>query len=233
MQARLTLFFALLLGLLTACAGGPQKTNAYGGSSQVNGSASSLMGEGQVLGSAAEADAARREAEMLAELAEEGIYPETSPCQVTVKYFRSNTTIGLYNEAYVSQSDYYTQERSSADYKVISDIKMGALLKSLEEFEYFDEAEADIKRMPGASVAVVVRRGNQSWTLNWGQAMGEDKMEVARNSADTVRVVYDTQRSVQVVDNADGEDYFLKERERIQRENALRQAHGAASGGGR
>lgn len=233
MQARLTLLSVLLLGLLTACSGAPQKSNSFGGPANNNGSASSLMSDDQVLGSASEAEATRREEAMLAELAAEGIYPETQPCQITVKYFRSNTTIGLYNEAYVSQSEYYTQERTSADYKVISDIKMGALLKSLEEFEYFDEAESEIKRMPGASVAVVVRRGNKSWTLNWGQAMGEDKMEVARNSADTVRVVYDTQRSVQVVDNADGENYFLKERERIQRENALRQAHGAASGGGR
>jgi hypothetical protein len=228
---RLALLASLLAALLPACSGGSTRPDPYRG--PVTGSASSLMGDDEVLGSASEAVAIEREQAMLDDLARRDIYPETTPCQVTVKYFRSNTTLGLYNESYVSQSDYYTEARRSADYKVISDIKMGALLKSLEDFDYFDEAEEGIKRMAGASVAVVVRKGNQSWTLNWGQVMGEDLMETAHNCADTVRVMYDITRSVQVVDNADGADFFLKERERIQRENALRQASGAVSGGGR
>ncbi len=161
-----------------------------------------------VLNSEAERAAAEREAAMLADLAAKGIYPETQPTQVTVKYHRSGTTIGLYNEANVSQSEYYTTTRTSASYKVIPNIEMGALLKALDDLGYYQEALTGIKRVAGASLSIVVRRGQDAWTLSWGPAMGTDNNELAQNCADAVRIIFDTTRAVQVVDNPSGTDFF-------------------------
>lgn len=189
------------------------------------GSANSILTPDEaVLGSAAEKAALEREAEMLADLASEGIYPETRPTQVTVKYHRAGTTIGLYNEANVSQADYYTTSRSNAGYKVVPDIKMGALLKALEDLGYYDEALDGIKRVAGASLSVVVRCGDESYTLSWGESMGKDNHELTHLCADAVRVMFDTTLSVQVVDNPAGTDFFQNERDRINHENAVNQA---------
>lgn len=177
-----------------------------------------------VLGSAAEKAALEREAEMLRDLASEGIYPETQPTQVTVKYHRAGTTIGLYNEANVSQTDYYTTSRSNAGYKVVPNIKMGALLKALEDLGYYEEALDGIKRVAGSSLSVVVRRGTESHTLSWGESMGKENHELTHLCADAVRVMFDTTLSVQVVDNPAGTDFFQNERDRINQENAVNQA---------
>jgi hypothetical protein len=176
-----------------------------------------------VLGSTAEKAALEREAEMLADLASEGIYPETNPTQVTVKYHRAGTTIGLYNEANVSQKDYYTTARASAGYKVVPNIKMGALLKALEDLGYFEEAQSGIKHVLGSSLSVVVRRGSESYTLSWGESMGKENHELTHTCADAVRVMFDTTLSVQVVDNPAGTDFFQNERDRINHENAVNQ----------
>lgn len=165
---------------------------------------------------------AREEAAMLEELAEQGIFPENRPCQVTVKDHRSGVTIGLYNEAYVGQSTYYGQARASANYKVVPNIKMGALLKSLEDQDYFDDALDGIKMVRGAFISVVVRRGSESWTLAWGEALGEEGKEQAYSCMDSVRVVFDSHLSIQRVDNPDGSNFFEKERDRIHADNAQR-----------
>jgi len=224
------------LGLLFACAGPASNSNSVakvspaadsGSTSSTNfsnSSANTIDAPDQgVLGSAAEKEAIRRHEQMLADLAERGIYPETKPTQVSVSYHRAGTTIGLYNEANMSQSEYYTTARSSANYKVIPNIEMGALLKALEDLGYYDEAKDGISRVSGASLTVVVRQGGaegKSYSLSWGASMGKTNNKLTQTCADAVRVIFDTTRSVQVVDNPDGGDFFQGESDRIRNENA-------------
>jgi len=219
-----------LLGLLSACAGPASNS---GSSSRMSGSdpasprgGAATLGnpDDAVLGSVAEQDAIEREQEMLEELASRGIYPMNDATQVTVYYHRSGVTIGLYNEANVSQADYYTTQRSAASYKVVSNIKMGALLKALKDLGYYEEALPEVKRTAGASLSVVVLSGDERHTLSWGQSMGEKNNELTQNCADAVRVMFDTTMAVQVVENPDGTDFFQNERQRINNQNALKRA---------
>ena len=171
--------------------------------------------------SASEKAAIEAEQEFINEMASEGIYPETTPTQITVKYHRSGLTIGLYNESYISQTDYYQQERSSAVYKVIPDMKMGALLKALTDGDFFEDATDGIKRYTGASVSIIIRHGSKSYSLAWGPSVNEDLYKVTNVSADSIRVMYDTTRSIQVIGNTSGGDFFQEESDRINKENAL------------
>ena len=224
-----------LLGLLLSCSGAPSTSNTNRQaepSDMVN--ATNAGGSGMIHGmpvaewndlTSLERSEVIAEQEMLADLAKQGIYPELTPCQVTVKDHRSGVTIGLYNEAYVDQSTYYKESRQSASYKVIPNIKMGALLKSLEDQGYFEEAAEGGVRMRGSFLSVFVRRGNDKWTLNWGQVMGDENKELTYACSDSVRVVYDTHLSIQVVDNPDASDFFEKERDRINRDNAQRMSN--------
>lgn len=221
------------LGLLFACAGPSSNQDAAhkpaavtdsGSSQRTDASASSIDSlDGAVLGSEAEKIAIARHQQMLADLAKRGIYPETKPTQISVSYHRAGTTIGLYNEANMSQTDYYTTSRASAKYKVIPDIEMGALLMALDDLGFYDEAKDGISRVSGASLTVVVRKGGdeeKSYSLSWGASMGKTNNALTQNCADAVRVIFDTTRSVQVVDNPNGTDFFLDERQRIQNVNA-------------
>ena len=178
---------------------------------------------------------------MLAELARRGIYPETRPCQVTVKYHNSGQTIGLYNESYVDQSDYYSQAKRSAAYKVVEDIEMGALLKQLEEFGYFKRADPGVVRRGGVTMSLLVRRGTDAWTVHLPRYVGDPEdekriaehrelQEFAYDCADAVRAIYNTTRALQLIDNELGAEYFDKEAERIRDANARSRA---GAGGGR
>jgi hypothetical protein len=226
-----------LLGLLFSCSGAPSTNSSPDNVRPANvanvTNASANAGEMMHGMSAAqwnelsslERNEVIAEEEMLADLAEQGIYPELIPCQITVKDHRSGVTIGLYNEAYVDQSTYYKESRASASYKVVPNIKMGALLKSLEDQGYFEEAASGGVKMRGSFLSVFVRRGNEKWTLNWGQVMGDKNKELTYACSDSVRVVFDTQLSIQVVDNPDRSDFFEKERDRINRDNAQRMSN--------
>jgi len=215
-----------LLGLFYSCAGTPNSgTNpsalsanpsAAGVANDINGFSAATWEE---MSNVERADAIA-EQEMLADLAKKGIYPENQPCQVTVKDHRSGVTIGLYNEGYIDQSTYYAESRASASYKVVTNIKMGALLKALEDQGYFEAALPGIKKVRGAFISVVVRRGADSWTLSWGEVMGDKNMALTYSSMDSVRVVFDTQMSIQVVNNPDGSNFFENERNRINTDNA-------------
>lgn len=180
---------------------------------------------------AGEREAAEREQEMLAALAKKGIYPETQPCRVMIKYYNTGQTIGLYNEAYVDQSEYYSTKRSNADYKVVKNIDMGALLKQLDDFGYFEKAQPGIVRAGGASLTLLVQRGTDAWTVHLprytgraddqvAQASYKQNMEFTYACADAVRAVYNTTRSLQLIDNDQGAAFFDKEAERISDENS-------------
>ena len=220
-----------LLGLLYSCSGAPG-TNSSNLNPDTSAPSNAIVAEAAMINgmpiadweamSGSERSEFLAEQEMLADLANQGIYPETKPCQVTVKDHRSGVTIGLYNEAYIDQSTYYTKSRASASYKVVPNVNMGALLKSLEDQGYFEEAMTGIKKVRGAFISVVVRRGSESWTLSWGEVMGNEKKELTYASMDSVRVMFDTQLSIQVVENPDGSNFFEKERNRINQDNAQR-----------
>ena len=96
-------FLTIALLALASCAGEPQVATAVAPQSQDT--AETIT----VTLSPSEKAAIKAEQEFIDEMASEGIYPETIPTQITVKYHRSGLTIGLYNESYISQADYYQQ----------------------------------------------------------------------------------------------------------------------------
>jgi hypothetical protein len=207
-------FLIIALLALASCAGDPQQV-------ETPIAPQSRDSAEMVSISPSEKAAIEAEQEFINEMASEGIYPETTPTQITVKYHRSGLTIGLYNESYISQTDYYQQERSSAVYKVIPDMKMGALLKALTDGDFFEDATDGIKRYTGASVSIIIRHGSKSYSLAWGPSVNEDLYKVTNVSADSIRVMYDTTRSIQVIGNTSGGDFFQEESDRINKENAL------------
>jgi hypothetical protein len=206
-------FLIIALLALASCAGEPQVEATPAPQSQDLADIVTL--------SPSEKSAIKAEQEFIDEMAREGIYPETTPTQITVKYHLSGLTIGLYNESYISQTEYYQQERSSAVYKVIPDMKMGALLKALTDGNFFENATDGIKRYTGASVSIIIRNGSKSYSLAWGSSVNEDLYKVTNMSADSIRVMYDTTRSIQVIGNTSGGDFFQEESDRINKENAL------------
>jgi hypothetical protein len=207
-------FLIIALLALASCAGDPQQV-------ETPIAPQSRDSAEMVSISPSEKAAIEAEQEFINEMASEGIYPETTPTQITVKYHRSGLTIGLYNESYISQTDYYQQERSSAVYKVIPDMKMGALLTALTDGDFFEDATDGIKRYTGASVSIIIRHGSKSYSLAWGPSVNEDLYKVTNVSADSIRVMYDTTRSIQVIGNTSGGDFFQEESDRINKENAL------------
>lgn len=179
---------------------------------------------------AGDAEAAERERKMFADLAKQGIFPETTPARVMIKYYNTGQTIGLYNESYVGQSEYYSQQRANADYKVIRDIDMGALLKQLDDFGYFEDATPGIIRAGGSSLTLLVQRGVDAWTVHLpryvgradddaAQAAYKGEMEFAYKCADAVRAIYNTTRSLQLINNDQGAAFFENEAQRISEEN--------------
>jgi hypothetical protein len=100
-------------------------------------------------------------------------------------------------------------------------MKMGALLKALTDGNFFEDATDGIKRYTGASVSIVIRHGNKSYSLAWGPSVNTALHKVTNMSADSIRVIYDTTDSMQVIGNASGGDFFQEESNRINRENAL------------
>lgn len=180
--------------------------------------------------SRAEAEAAARERELLEAMAAEGVYPVEQPAQATVKYHREDVTFGLYNEAYVAQSEYYSSARASANYKVVPNLDMGALWKALEDEDFFARAQNGIVRVPGASVSVVLRRGNESWTLAWAPTMDQAAYDATMGCARAVGALFNGTYGLQRVDNPGGADYFEQERDRLRN---LNQGKNRNPGGGR
>ena len=98
-----------LLGLLFSCSGAPSTNSTPNDVRPANvatAANANASGSGLIHGlpaaqwnelSSLERNELIAEEEMLADLAEQGIYPELIPCQVTVKDHRSGVTIGLYN----------------------------------------------------------------------------------------------------------------------------------------
>lgn len=186
--------------------------------------------EREILDARAEEAAAQRERDFLDAMAREGVFPVEEPAQATVKYHREDMTYGLYNEAYVSQSDYYSQTRTSANYKVVDNIDMGALWKSLDDEGFFAHALPGVVRVPGATLSVVLRRGQDAWTLAWSSTMDQAAYERTRTCANAISALYNGTLGMQVIENPEGVDFFERERDRLRQQSADRSKTGGSGG---
>ena len=137
--------------------------------------------------------------------------PESGPSKVVLKDHRTGTTIGVYNEAFVSKTDYYSQSRSSADFKVIPDAHMGALLEQLKQFDYFSTALPEVSRTPGARTTLIVERNGESWNLAWTVMDQENRIFIAQQCNSAFFAVYNATFSYQIIDNPAGRNIFEEE----------------------
>ncbi|MBC8369710.1 MAG: hypothetical protein H8E25_06905 [Planctomycetes bacterium] len=211
-------FLIITFLVLASCASEPQPVPAPALETATAAAAADISDV--VATSPSELAAITAEQDFLDEMSNEGIYPETTPTQITVKYHRSGLTIGLYNESYISQTDYYQQKRSTAVYKVVPDIKMGALIHALTDLDFFDIADVGRKRHIGSSVTILFRRGTENYTLAWGPNVNPELFEATNMSADSIRLMYDTTRSIQLIENNSEGDFFQNESDRINNQNA-------------
>ena len=146
------------------------------------------------------------------------IQPETSPSQVTLKDHRTGTTIGVLNESHTSKDTFYSESRQGADFKVVSNIQMGALMLQLEENGLFREAVDGAVRVPGARTSILVNRGDRAWTLAFSTLDGTDRQQLVQGCRNAVRAIYDANQSFQVVNNQKGAGFFLEEQNKLREE---------------
>lgn len=143
------------------------------------------------------------------------VTPESGPTKIILKDHRTGTTIGVYNESFVSKTDYYSQSRSSADFKVIPNEHMGALLQQLERSNYFEKAENGIRRTPGARTTLIVDRNGNSWNLAWTPTDAEQKIALAQECNAAFFAIYNANFSYQIIDNSSGKNIFEDEEVRL------------------
>lgn len=141
-------------------------------------------------------------------MASAGIYPETRPTRVTLKDHRSGVTIGLLNQSISSTSSYYSEPRAQLVYKVIPDLDMGALLKQLDEYKFFQYAQPGDGRVPGARSTVQVERGGQVYTLAYTTQSPQPDVDRVIQCSSAIQYVYNKHQAFQVIDNPQGEQYF-------------------------
>ena len=139
------------------------------------------------------------------------VRPESGPSKVVLKDHRTGTTVGVYNEAYVSKTDYYSQSRSTADFKVIPDDHMGALLEQLEQFNFFTTAQPKVGRTPGARTTLIVERNGESWNLAWTAMDQTNQIALAQQCNAAFFAVYNATFSYQIIENPAGKNIFEEE----------------------
>jgi hypothetical protein len=136
------------------------------------------------------------------------IIPETQPTKVTLKDYRTGMDLFLVNEAHTDLSDYYSTKRANASTKIIKDLEMGALMMQLEDFEYFQAADASFRRTPGARTTLMVDRGGQKYSLSMrAQDSGSD-IQYAEKCNAAFRAIYNAAFSMQLIDNPGGRNIF-------------------------
>ena len=150
------------------------------------------------------------------------IQPETSPSQVTLKDHRTGATIGVLNESHTSKDAFYSESRRDADFKVVSDLQMGALMLQLEENGLFREAVDGAVLVPGARTSILVNRGGRTWTLAFSTRDGTDRQQLVQGCRNAVRAIYDANQSFQVVNNQKGAGFFLEEQNKLREEASNR-----------
>ncbi len=150
------------------------------------------------------------------------IRPVADATKVVLKDHRTGNTLGVFNEAYIGKSDYYSETRVSAAFKVIPDEHMGALLEQLEDFDYFAQAEPSLQRTPGARTTLMVTRGDQSWNLAWTPRDSEAIIQTAQECNAAFFAIYNATFSYQVIENSEGNNIFEKEENRLLQQNRRR-----------
>lgn len=141
-------------------------------------------------------------------MAAEGIYPESTPARVTLKDHRSGATIGLLNRAHTDSSALYSEVRTQLVYKVIPDLDMGALMKQLEQYDYFAAALRSEARVPGARTTIQVERGGQVYTMAYTPESAQEVVDRMQQCSAAIQYVYNKHQAYQVIDNQVGESYF-------------------------
>ena len=143
------------------------------------------------------------------------ITPETSPCKLTLKDYRTNLDLFLINESHTSKSDYYSQVRGNASTKVIPDLDMGALILQLEEFGFFEIADAGFRRTPGARSTLMVERGGLKYSLRQHRDREPSVSAKIENCNQAFRAMYDAHYSMQVIHNNQGKELFEQQQRQL------------------
>jgi hypothetical protein len=139
------------------------------------------------------------------------IVPETQPCKVTLKDYRSSTTLFLINESHTPLTEYYSQTRLDAATKVIPDLDMGALILQLEEFGFFEVADVGLRRTPGARSTLLIERGGLNYSLSQLSSNSQDVSQKIENCNRAFRAMYDSHFSMQLIDNKQGKGLFERQ----------------------
>ncbi len=147
-------------------------------------------------------------AQLQAELASQGIYPEYRPTRVTFVDHKSGVKVGLLNEATTEKSSYYSEMRRDAAYKVVPDLDMGVLMKQLEDFGLFQDAIPSGGRVRGARMTVQVDRGGQLYTLAYASKDAADRRQQVMDCSLAVQAIYNNHSSYQQIDNPQGAEIF-------------------------
>ena len=167
-------------------------------------------------GDASPEAAESRQQELESALSAEGIYPEARPSRVTFYDHRSGVRIGLINESNVDKATYYSENRADLTYKVIPDLDMGALMKQLDEFGFFEEASLSSSRIPGARTTVQADRGGSVHTLAYATGDDATRHELVQSCATAVQAMYNAHQAFQIVENPEGARYFEEAQKKLQ-----------------
>lgn len=136
------------------------------------------------------------------------IVPETQPCQVSFKDYRTGLDFFLINESHTSKTEYYSQVRRDAKTKVIPDLDMGALILQLEDFGFFEIAEAGHRRTAGARSTLLVDRGGLKYSLSQHRDREPSVSAQIEKCNQAFRAMYDAHYSMQVIHNNQGKELF-------------------------
>ena len=147
--------------------------------------------------------------------AEQGIFPELRPTRVTFVDHSSGLKIGLLNNSAVDKSDYYSQQRKTADYKVIPDLDMGALIAQFKALGFFTSASTSSRRVRGARRTIQVEQDGQYFTLAYISGGTKDQYDQALNCSLAVQSLYNAHDSYQRVDNQSGPGFFKEGKQDI------------------
>lgn len=152
-------------------------------------------------------------AQLEAELASQGIYPEHSPTRVTFVDHKSGVKVGLLNEATTDRSSYYSEARLDAAYKVVPDLDMGVLLKQLGDFGLFQDALQSDGRVRGARMTVQVDRGGRLYTLAYVAKDTADRRQQVLDCSLAIQALYNNHSAYQQIKNDQGAAIFQEGRQ--------------------
>ncbi|MCH2111818.1 MAG: hypothetical protein MK213_03085 [Planctomycetes bacterium] len=146
--------------------------------------------------------------ELEAQAAKRGIFPEIRATRVTFVDHKTGSKVGLFNEALTSKAEYYSKVRNTATYKVVPNLDMGALLKQLDELDFFQKAERNSRRVRGARMTIQIERDGDFWTMAYVSGGTEDDFLRVQQCSIAVQALYNAHASYQQIDNERGVEFF-------------------------